>query len=367
MLEIARERVVATVNKILEFALAPSIAAALVSAALAIGSAHAQPPSFDSFALPTGSAPHDVAPAPDGSVWYTAQAQGAAGRLDPRSGKIEKIPLGDGSAPHGVIVGPDRAAWVTDGGLNAIVRIDPKTLAVTRFPLPKDRPDTNLNTAVFDKQGHLWFTGQNGIYGELDPKLARIRVFDAPRGRGPYGICVTPDGSLYFASLAGSYLGRIDPASGAAQVIEPPTPNQGARRVWSDSKGRVWVSEWDVGKLGVFDPATRRWREWRLPGEDPHAYAIFVDDQDIVWLSEWSANALVRFDPRAERFDVFALPRPHANVRQMMGRPGEVWLSESGTDHLLRYRSRAARTNVAVSQPEYAKRPRTFSAHLEVF
>jgi virginiamycin B lyase len=248
-----------------------------------------------------------------------------------------------------VIVGPDGAAWITDGGQNAIVRVDPKTLAVTRFPLPKDRPNTNLNTAVFDKRGHLWFTGQGGIYGELDPARSSIRVFDAPRGPGPYGICVTPDGSLYFASLAGNYLGRIDPASGAAQVIEPPTRDQGARRVWGDSKGRVWVSEWSAGKVGVFDPATRQWREWRLPGREPHAYAIFVDDQDIVWLSEWSANALVRFDPRTERFEVLALPRAHANVRQMMGRPGEVWLSESGTDHLLRYRTRAASAANAAS------------------
>ena len=345
MLKIAREWVVATVNRTLESALASSFALALASVVLTVGSSQAQPPSFETFALPTGSAPHDVAPAPDGVVWYTAQAQGAVGRLDPRSGKIDRIPLGDGSAPHGVIVGPDRAAWITDGGQNAIVRVDPKTLAVTRFPLPKNRPDANLNTAVFDKQGHLWFTGQSGIYGELDPRRASMRVFDAPHGPGPYGICVTPDGSLYFASLAGSYLGRIDPASGAAQVIEPPTPNQGARRVWSDSNGRVWVSEWNAGKVGVFDPATHRWREWRLPGDDPHAYAIFVDDKDIVWLSEWSANALVRFDPRAERFDVFALPRPHANVRQMMGRPGEVWLSESGTGHLLRYRSGTVRVS----------------------
>ncbi|SEI26040.1 virginiamycin B lyase [Paraburkholderia hospita] len=197
MLAIARKRVVATVNKILEAGLAPWFASALASAALTIGSAQAQPPSFETFAVPTGSAPHDVAPAPDGAVWYTAQAQGAVGRLDPRSGRIDRIPLGAGSAPHGVIVGPDRAAWVTDGGQNAIVRVDPKTLAVTRFQLPKDRPNANLNTAVFDKQGHLWFTGQSGIYGELDPQHARMRVFDAPRGPGPYGICVTPDGGLY--------------------------------------------------------------------------------------------------------------------------------------------------------------------------
>ncbi len=95
----------------------------------------------------------------------------------------------------------------------------------------------------------------------------------------------------------------------------------------------------------MFDPATHQWREWRLPGHDPHAYAIFVDDRGIVWLSDWSANALVRFDPQTERFDVLPLPSPHTNVRQMMGRPGEVWLSGSGTDHLLRYRSRASDTN----------------------
>jgi virginiamycin B lyase len=70
--------------------------------------------------------------------------------------------------------------------------------------------------------------------------------------------------------------------------------------------------------------------------------AIFVDDRDTVWLSDWRTNALVRFDPRAGQLDVLALRLANANVRQMMGRPGEVWLAESGTDHLLRYRSRAA-------------------------
>lgn len=318
------------------------LASVVAGAMLATGPVQAESASFDSFAVPAGSAPHDVAPEPDGAVWYTAQAQGAVGRLDPRSGKIDRVSLGEGSAPHGVIVGPDRAAWITDSGLNAIVRVDSRTLALTRYPLPKDRQNANLNTAVFDKRGHLWFTGQSGIYGELDPASGSMRVFNAPRGPGAYGICVTPDGGVYFASLAGSYLGRIDPVSGSAQVIEPPTPKQGARRVWSDSKGRVWISEWNAGKVGVFDPATHAWREWKLPGSDPHAYAIFVDDKDIVWLSEWSANALVRFDPRTERFDIFPLPHPHANVRQMMGRPGEVWLSGSGTDQLLRYRSGAA-------------------------
>src|SRR5574341_556821 len=192
---------------------------------------------------PAGARPHDVAPAPDGTVWYTAQAQGSLGRLDPRTGKVEQIPLGRGSAPHGVIIGPDEAAWVTDGGQNAIVRVDPTTNAVRIFPLPEGGGYANLNTAAFDGNGVLWFTGQSGVYGRLDPKTGRIDVFDAPRGRGPYGITATPRGDVYYASLAGSHIARIVPATGKAAVIEPPTKNQGARRVWSDSTGRIWVSE----------------------------------------------------------------------------------------------------------------------------
>jgi virginiamycin B lyase len=287
------------------------------------------------FAVPDGSHPHDVAPAGDGTVWYTAQATGRLGRLDPETGRTTEIPLGDGSAPHGVIVGPDGAPWITDGGLNAIVRVDPATEAVRRFPLSGDRPAVNLNTATFDRRGVLWFTGQGGVYGSVDPRGGRVRVFDAPRGPGPYGITTTPDGDVWYASLAGSHIAAIDPDSGKATVLEPPTPGQGARRVWSDSKGRLWVSEWDAGRLGRYDPAAEQWREWRLPGQGPQPYAVYVDDREMVWLSDFAANALVRFDPATERFASFPLPTADGRVRQLLGRQGELWGAESAVDKLV--------------------------------
>jgi virginiamycin B lyase len=119
-------------------------------------------------------------------------------------------------------------------------------------------------------------------------------------------------------------------------VIEPPTPGQGARRVWSDSTGRIWVSEWNAGQLGRYDPARRSWREWRLPGERPQPYAVYVDERDDVWLTDFAANAVMRFDPDTERFESLPLPSPGAAVRQLHGRAGEVWGAESGTDQLVR-------------------------------
>lgn len=294
------------------------------------------------FDVPKGDRPHDVAPAPDGTVWYTGQGAGVLGRLDPASGNVERIPLGDGSKPHGVIVGPDSAAWVTDSGLNAIVRIDAATKEVKSWPLPKERADANLNTAAFDGAGRIWFTGQNGIYGRLDPKSGDMTVWDAPRGRGPYGIAATASGQIWFVSLAGSYLARPYLESGELDVIDPPKKGSGTRRVWADSKGRLWVSEWNAGSLSVFDPDKKKWRTWVLPSEIPRAYAVYVDDQDMVWVTDFPANAIVRFDPKTEKFESFPSDRENANVRQMLGRPGEVWGAESGTDRLVVIRSTKA-------------------------
>ena len=285
------------------------------------------------YAVPAGSHPHDVAPAPDGTVWYTAQATGKLGRLDPATGQTTEVPLGDGSAPHGVIVGPDGAAWVTDGGLNAIVRVDPGTTAFRGFRLPPSTGDANLNTATFDKRGILWFTGQNGIYGRLNPKTGAMRVFRAPFGSGPYGITTTPKGQVFYASLAGSHIAQIDVRTGKATVIRPPTAGQGARRVWSNSKGRIWVSEWNAGKVARYDPVTKKWREWDVPGP-AQPYAVYVDDKDVVWLTDFGRSGIWRFTPATGRFTRVPL-RAGADVRQLLGRPGEVWGAESGADRLV--------------------------------
>lgn len=295
--------------------------------------------SVEAFPVPAGSRPHDVAPALDGGVWYTAQGSGDLGWLNPATGETRHTSLGSGSRPHGVIVDENGTPWVTDSGLNAIVSVDPTTAEVTVFPLPDDSFGANLNTATFDSTGTLWFTGQSGVYGSLDIDSGETRIFEAPGGSGPYGIATTPDGSVYYASLAGSYVGAVEP-DGSVTVIEPPTVGQGARRVWADSLGAIWVSEWNSGQLSKYTPSTGEWSSWLLPGSDPAAYAVYVDAMDVVWVSDFGSNSLVRFDPAVEEFHVYDLPHEPGEVRQILGRPGEVWSAESAADHLVFIRTR---------------------------
>ena len=289
------------------------------------------------FAVAPGSHPHDVAAAPQagGPVYYTAQATGMLGVLDPATGRDDEIRarrrIGAARRRRG-------SRWrAVDHRRRA--ECDParrpgdacdQALAASRIGGRREPQHADVRSSR-----PVWFTGQSGFYGRLDPASGDVSVWRAPRGAGPYGMTTTPSGDVYYASLAGNHIARIDVETGEATIIEPPTREQGARRVWADSKGGVWVSCWNTGQVARYDPATRSWREWALPGR-AHAYAVWVDPEDRVWLSDWSANAIVRFDPATERFTRYPSDRAHANVREMQGRRNEAWGAESGTDRLVR-------------------------------
>ena len=316
-----------------------ALAALALAAALPLA-ARATEVTIREYPIPKSIYPHDVwaDPRPDGPVYISGQRGGVLGILDPKTGQVEQVKLGDGSAPHGVVMDKAGDVWLTDGGQNAIVRYTPSSKAIAKFPLPAERGYVNLNTSVEGAGGLHWFTGQNGVYGRVDPKAGDVKVWDAPKGRGAYGIQATPEGAVYFVSLANSYLARVDAASGAATVIEPPTAGQGARRVWSDSRGVLWVSEWNAGKLGRFEPKASQWQEWKSPGERPQVYAVYVDEEDRPWVSEWSQQVMMRFDPETQKFEMFKSSSMVANVRQIHGRKGEVWTPESAADKIVVYK-----------------------------
>jgi virginiamycin B lyase len=307
----------------------------LAAVALICAVATAQSAQVSFYQLPSGSYPHDVAPAPDGAVWFTGHSQGFLGHFDPANQKLEKISLGRGAAPHGVIVGPDGAAWVTEGGPTAIARVDPASHEVKLFPLPKDFADANLNTLTFDKAGILWFTGQSGVYGRLDPKVGKVEAWASPRGAGTYGITTTPSGQVWYASLASDHIAQIDTATHAVTVVDPPRKGVGPRRIWSDSKNMLWASFWYGGGIGRYDPMKKSWTTYLMPKSRNGTYAVYVDDKDRVWATDWPANALQRFDPATETFATFPSDKHGSEVREMQGRSGEAWGGESGNDRLV--------------------------------
>ncbi|WP_371370056.1 SMP-30/gluconolactonase/LRE family protein [Pseudomonas sp. QL9] len=308
--------------------LLPALLGVLLSA-----TAHAADPQY--FPLSRGVTPAAIALLDDGRLWYVSAGTGSLGRLDPQSGQDEQVSLGKGSLPRAVIAGADGSAWVADSGLNAIVRVDPERLGTEVIRLPDNAPDAGLDSIVQDDDDEIWFTGENGYFGRLDPDSRQLQVWQAPGGKGPHGLAVTPDGQVWYVSSDDNSINHIDTLSGSVTRYPLPVANSAPLQLGADSIGRLWISQSGNGQLSRFDPSDGSWQHWPLPGAQAQPCAIFVDSMDRVWLSDIAGNAILRFDPQSARFTSYPSDRADARVRQLTGRPGAVWGAESGTDRLL--------------------------------
>ncbi|WP_246828936.1 hypothetical protein [Synechococcus sp. PCC 7502] len=228
--------------------------------------------------------------------------------------------------------------WICDEA-NAIRRFDRKTYEVKTFQLPPF-PHTmgygNLNTPVFDGKGILWFTAQNGYYGRLDPRTGDMKIFSAPQGFGPYGMTATPAGEVWYTSLAGNYIARIDQKTYLPEVFPIPDDRaNGSRRIWSDSKGSIWITTWGNGVLMRLNPQTKIWDSFKLPGLGPRGYSTYVDNQDRVWSSDFGTNSIHLFDPVSESFTVFPGNKQNVQTLQMNGIGNRIWGGQQGADQVI--------------------------------
>ena len=307
-----------------------SLAAALVVTAAGASALEVE---TREFALPkeSGAIALAVDPRDDGPVWVVLQQAGALVRLDPRTGVIEQIGLGEGSAPSGVALDRNGAPWVADGGRNAMLRIDPTSRDVRSWPLPENAGYAELNAVTFDARGRLWFSGQTGIYGRLDPATGEIRLWDAP---APASIVSAPSGRIAFLSTTDSFVGSVDPDNGTVERVVPPAPWQGPRRLAIDAGGNLYVTEWNVGRLNRWDAATRSWTSWLLPAVRARPFAVHAAEDGGVWIGEATANALLRFDPADRSFQAVGFSRPFADARQIASRGREIWTAEYGADRV---------------------------------
>ena len=140
------------------------------------------------------------------------------------------------------------------------------------------------------RDGILWFTGQAGLLWIADPASGEIEVFAAPRGRGPYGITVTPDnrGVLRIVGRQ-SHCPDRPLQRGTPRFSNRPLPSRARGRVWSDSAAIVWVSEWEAGQVAAYDHGTGGpGGSGLFPVRARAAYAVYVDETDRVWLTDFT-------------------------------------------------------------------------------
>jgi len=85
-------------------------------------------------------------------------------------------------------------------------------------------------------------------------------------------------------------------------------------QIWADSKGLIWFSEPQVGRVSVFDPTANTFRSFPTPGFTGND-GLQVDDQDRVWFGLYTnGNGLGVIDATTGAFTRYAPPYSGAQM-----------------------------------------------------
>jgi virginiamycin B lyase len=280
--------------------------------------------------------PHDVAVEPSGTVLVTGMFTHQLYRIDPASGRVDRIPIPTPSAnPRAIETDSLGQPWLVLGS--------PKKLATMTADSQWRTFDVGMypHSLALDRVGRVWFNGHfthsPELIGSVDAASGKVETHEVPAhptlGKGPggpipYELRVGPDGRVWGSELLGNRIFVFTPATRRFEVFPLPLPHSGPRRLDVDAKGIVWIPAYAANLLLRFDPETRKFSEIPLPIPDAVPYIIRVDPRSgALWIGTGAADALLRYDPASGKFESYPMPSRGAMIRHLAIDPrrGTVW------------------------------------------
>ncbi len=136
--------------------------------------------------------------------------------------------------------------------------------------------------------------------------------------------------------MTGGALAKVDGRTLQVTKYYPPNKEARPRRVVVDSKGNVWVGNWN-GSILRFDPKTEIFREYPIPGPEPTPYSIQADRNDNLWFTSHYNDYLGRLDPQTGNITKYPLPITSDIGSREMFRDsrGRLWIASPPNDKII--------------------------------
>ena len=277
--------------------------------------------------------PHDVIIGKNGMAYYTNFGEQNLGKLDPKTGKVVEIDLPELKKgwPQGSLgIRPDSEGNLWFGMMyqGAIGKFDLASQKVETFSLPpemnKDMAQVNMvrpESATVD--GKVW-SQNNGFAAlhRLDLKTGTIETI-APfansktgENHNIYDIIPDANNNVYFTDFAQQHLGKVDARTGQTTLFELPTKASAPRRGMMDAQGRIWFGLYRGNKIDMFDTKTEKFKEWEMPTAYSSPYDVTIDRTGEVWTGSMLNDRVSRLNPETGNFVEYLLPR-ETNIRRV--------------------------------------------------
>lgn len=237
-----------------------------------------------------------------------------------------------GTRPRDPYLDRQGRVWFVGQQGHYVGLLDPRTGEFRRYDLA---PGTGPHNLIVDSAGMIWYSGNLAWHiGRLDPKNGGITRFPMPdsAARDPHTLVFDPHGDLWFTVQGGNFIGKLTVATGQVRLVAVPTPRARPYGIMLDRSGRPWVVLFGTNKIATVDPTSFALTEYPLPRAEARPRRLAITSDGAIWYGDYAGGKLGRFDPVTQQVEEWPLPggeraRPYAMAVDNQDR---VWVVETG-------------------------------------
>ncbi len=268
--------------------------------------------------------PFSAAPDKKGYMWIpNFGVANKITRLDPNTGEMQdfSVPNVGPASIHSAVPSPDGSVWRPSRH---------RTRSPDGIPIASKLPNIRIrvqkHTIRVDPSGTVWVTGSP--FTKFDPETKKFTHFEEVAQS--YDVKPDKNGDVWFTSLYGHTIGKVDGKTMKVTQWAPPTPRSGPRRMEIAPDGMIWFDEFNAGKIARFDPKTETFTEYPLPGPDPTPYALGFDGDGYLWYNSHHMDVIGRFDTKTGRVTEYPFPHAEVDMREFFrDSQGRIWYASN--------------------------------------
>jgi virginiamycin B lyase len=200
-------------------------------------------------------------------------------------------------------------------------------------PTLGQRPRDPLQTA----DGTIWWAGMYAsLIGRLDPSTGEMREYRLVPDARPHSIIDDSDGNIWYTGNGNGTVGMLDARTGEITVYPMPDPNaRDPHTPIFNRDGDLWFTLQNSNMLGRLDPATGKIDLMTMPTDRARPYGIKEDSSGKLWVAYNGSYKIARIDPNTWDVREFPTPTPESRIRRLaLTSDDTVWYVDSARGYL---------------------------------
>jgi len=187
------------------------------------------------------------------------------------------------------------------------------------------------------EDGTIWWAGMWGsLVGRLDPHSGEMHEYKLDPMARPHSILNDAEGNIWYTGNGNGTVGMLDTHTGEITVY--PMPDPAARDPHTpifDEDGTLFFTLQNSNMLGRLVPSTGDIKLITMPTPRARPYGIKLDSQQRLWVAYNGSNKLAMVDRATMEVTEYANSTPESRIRRLaLTSDDTIWYVDSARGYL---------------------------------